>query len=234
MALDFSKYDERQLNTVDVIKGYTKWAENYDENLKGHLERPVLNALKGIDWDTVKEVADLACGTGRIAEWLLEKKSMLLIDGVDITQSMLNHARQKKIYRSVANCDMLDNCLESQHYDLVINVLAACHVSSLVPLYTQAMRLIRLNRWFILVDYHPFFLLNGIPTKFKTNEGQSLAIINYIHLISDHIRTGFDIGLKLMDMFESIVTEEWAWEVPGFTKFIGLPISFGLVWKKQQ
>ena len=89
MSIEYNKYDQRQCKTVDVVTGYAEWADGYDEMLTGHLERPVLDALKGIEWDVVKEVADLACGTWRTGEWLLERNSALLIDGVDISQEML-------------------------------------------------------------------------------------------------------------------------------------------------
>lgn len=233
MAIEFSRYDQRRCNTVGVVTGYAEWADRYDEMLTGHLERPVLNALKGVKWDLVKEVADLACGTGRTGEWLLERNRALLIDGVDISREMLSHARRKGIYRTVTHRDLLHSGLKSRKYDLVINVLAACHIPALNRLYAEAMRLSRPGRWFLLVDYHPFFLLNGIPTKFPTKDGRQLAIENYIHLISDHIRVATGIGFDLIDMTESLVTEEWAEQVPSFAKFIGQPIGFGFTWKTE-
>ena len=74
--------------------------------------------------------------------------------------------------------------------DVVVNCLAIGHVPDLGPAYREADRLLRSGGRFVLIGYHPYFLLAGIPTHFKSAKGEPIAIRNSIHLISDHVDAG--------------------------------------------
>ena len=40
----------------------------------------------------------------------------------------------------------------------------------------------------MIVGYHPFFLMIGIPTHFDRADGTPAAIESHVHLFSDHVR----------------------------------------------
>ena len=164
--------------------------------------------------------------------WLRERRHVQIIDGVDITKDMLSYAREKSIYRHLFQENILSTSLPANSYSLVISSLAVCHVKELDKLYLEVNRILEPGGYFILVDYHPFFLLNGIPTHFPNTDGKQIAIENWLHLISDYISKGINQRFQLLEMKERIVTEEWAKRAPAMAKYIMLPVSFVLVWKK--
>ncbi len=128
---------------------------------------------------------------------------------------------------------MIETNLERNKYELVTNSLAICHISELEKFYCEVNRLCCKGGNFFLIDYHPFFLLNGIPTRLESKSGCKITIKNYIHMISDHIRLGKQNGFELINMVEAIITEEWVKRVPEFERYIMQPVSFGMLWLKR-
>jgi hypothetical protein len=86
---------------------------------------------------------------------------------------------------------------------------------------------------FVLLDYHPFFLLQGIPTHFDSATGEPMAIENFVHLISDHINVGRDTGFSLLEMHERLVDREWVAQRPRMARYMNHPISFAMLWKQE-
>lgn len=232
MSLDFKHYDQRNYPTVNVTEGYSSWSKSYENGFDDALDMPLLNRLKSISWMEVQSAADLACGTGRTGQWL-RSKGVQKIDGVDLTKAMLLQAESRGIYHRLQNEDIRKTSLPSSSYDLVVNSLAVEHIPELLPLYKEAFRLLRPNGFFILLGYHPHFQLRGIPTHFDDSEtGESVAISNFIHLLSDFVKTGFESAMRLTELDEFVVGEDWATRSPGMKKHLGHPISFVGVWQK--
>ena len=96
----------------------------------------------------------------------------------------------------------------------------------------QAQRIVTDNGYFIVLGYHPFFLLSGIPTHFDDAEGNSIAIHNYVHLMSDHVQAANKSSWQLSEMYERIVDDEWINKKPNWKNYHNKPISFVFVWKK--
>jgi hypothetical protein len=68
--MDFTPFDKRRYPVVSAQTGYAEWAGHYEATVAAGLDRPLLDALKGIRWDDIETAADLACGTGRTGVWL--------------------------------------------------------------------------------------------------------------------------------------------------------------------
>lgn len=232
MALKFSDYDQRNYPTVDAREGYALWSENYDQGMSGELDLRLLERLETVSWASHETVADLACGTGRIGSWLAER-GVPTIDGVDLVPEMLQRAREKGIYRQLIEQDMRQTGLPDNGYDLVINVLSNEHLPQLGPFYREAERLLRDGGRFVLLGYHPHFMLNGIPTHFRRADGCNQAIEAYIHLFSDHVAAARARDLWLLEMRENIVDERWIARHPNWEKHRGRPASFALVWGRR-
>jgi ubiquinone/menaquinone biosynthesis C-methylase UbiE len=224
---DFAQYDARNYETADVVDGYTEWSKTYDAKMIDLLDRPLLERMP-IEW-AGRAVLDMACGTGRVGAWLAAQGASPL-DGVDLTPAMLEQARAKQIYRRLELADVTDTKLPSESYDVVVQVLACEHLPRIEPLYAEAQRLLRPNGTFVLVGYHPFFMLRGIPTHFTRQNGEDLAIKQWIHLFADHVNVGNAAGFTLVQMEEKLVDEAWTAAFPKYQRHAGWPISFALRW----
>jgi SAM-dependent methyltransferase len=228
--MEFERFDRRHYKTLSVAEGYKVWSAVYDRQLRaGLLEFPLLRRMTAVDFGRARTAIDLACGTGRIGAWL-KKKGVRAIDGVDLSPAMIDRARGKKVYRSIRQGDITTVRLPRGGYDLTVCVLAACHLKTLSPLYRQMHRATRAGGTAVIVDYHPHFLLNGIPTHFPAPSGETIAIRNHIHLLSDHFRAARRAGWTLTWIDELIVARSWLKPYPGWRKFLGHPVSFAMAW----
>jgi SAM-dependent methyltransferase len=191
----------------------------------------LLERLRGVPWQELRHAADLACGTGRIGQWL-HRRGVEVIDGVDLTAEMLEQARAKGVYRRLHQADLAATSLPEECYDVVTAVLVDEHLPDLPPLYAEAARIARPGGLCVLVGYHPFFLLSGIPTHFEGPTGQPVTIRCHVHLLSDHVRAALGAGWTLRDMTEGLIDDEWLHNKPQWERYRDRPISFGLVWQK--
>lgn len=228
--MDISRYDVRKYRSVAVRDGYGEWAATYDDPVLDLLDLRLLERLETVPWRDGKRAADLACGTGRIGVWLKERVSGP-IDGVDLTPEMLERARSKGAYTSLHLADVARTPLPDDAYDLITAVLVDEHLASLDPLYEEAARIACAGSRFVLVGYHPFFLINGIPTHYDSASGEPLAIECYVHLFSDHIRSAHAAGWELREMYEGLVDDEWLVHKPKWRRFLDQPVSFAMVWQ---
>ncbi|MEM6255581.1 MAG: class I SAM-dependent methyltransferase [Cyanobacteria bacterium P01_D01_bin.156] len=231
MSQPFSQYDKRHYPTVNAVTGYQQWASTYDQTVYDELDLPLLNRLQTVDWPQIKYAVDLGCGTGRIGQWLAQQ-GLEHIDGVDCSHAMAEIAMSKQSYNQISVTDMAQTPFLESSYNLVITSLALCHVSDLSGFYQEAAHLLGNQGICIVVDYHPFFLLNGIPTHFESISGESIAIDNSVHLHSDHIQNAHQVKFKLLEMHERLVDVEWIQQQPTMVKYQHQPISFCMVWQK--
>ncbi len=231
MALPFSKYDARHYPTLNVVTGYAEWSQSYDAEMGNELDIDLLARLKAIQWSKIRKSIDLGCGTGRIGSWL-KAQGVRGIIGVDICEAMLRQAAAKDVYDNLIQANITSLPGVSCEQDLGISVLAACHLSNLKALFQEADRIIHADGVFILADYHPFFLLKGIPTNFERPSGESIAIENHVHLLSDHVQAAHQTNWRLVEMHEKLVDNTWVEKAPSMSKYLYQPISFVMVWQR--
>jgi SAM-dependent methyltransferase len=225
----FSDFDSRGYRTVDVRSGYAEWVATYDDTVEDALDIELLESLAAVPWQTVGRAADLGCGTGRTGAWL-QAKGVPSIDGVDVTPEMLAVARSRGVYDRVIEADVAATGLESDAYDLAITCLVDEHLPDLRPLYGEASRLANV---FVLVAYHPHFLMAfGIPTHFDTESGEPVAIDTHVHLLSDHVSAGLEAGFVLAEMKERLIDDSLIDLKPRWERFRAHPVTVALVWKK--
>ena len=230
--MDFKHFDSRHYKTHEVKEGYRRWAQHYDAMSTGFIDLDLLGQITSVDWSGREEALDLACGTGRIGAWLLEH-GVKAVDGVDITEAMLERARDKKIYRSLRLADMTTTGIEARCYDVITCVLAIGHLARLDPFYEEIARLSCQNTDAVIVGYHPHFLLKGVPTHFDPPDGgEPVAIRNHVHLMSDHIKAAQRAGWRLSDMEERVVDDAWLEVRPGWERYRYQPISFALCFER--
>jgi SAM-dependent methyltransferase len=229
--MDFSSFDTRKYETLSVADGYAAWSGTYDDTVRDLLDLPLLERIRSVDWSNVGRAADLACGTGRAGAWLA-RQGVKRIDGVDLTPEMIELARRKGMYDDLHVGDVADTPLESSAYDLCITVLADEHLEELGPVYREAVRLTRTGGQFVVVGYHPHFMLLGIPPHFHPESGEPLAITSYLHYTSDHVHAAHEAGWSLIEMHERLIDKACIAAKPKWKKLLNHPISFAMVWHK--
>ena len=183
--MDFADFDTRGYRTVDVRTGYAEWVPTYEDTVQDAMDIALLDELRSVEW--TGRAADLGCGTGRTAAWL-RAHGVEHIDGVDLTPEMLEVARERGAHDTLREGDVADTGLDGGAYDLVVASLVDEHLPSLAPLYAEAWRLARPGGAFVLVCFHPHFIMaTGMPTHFTGASGEPLAIATHVHLLSDHV-----------------------------------------------
>jgi len=230
--MDFSHFDQRRYPTLAVRDGYREWAETYEDVVQDEMDLRLLGRIATVDWAGARRALDLACGTGRIGTWL-RARGVRRLDGVDFTPEMLAKAEAKGVYDRLIRADMLGTGLPGSSYDLVIEVLADEHLAELQPLYREAGRLVEASGTFVVVGYHPHFLMNGVPTHFDRRGGEPVAIESHVHLLSDHVKAAHRAGFRLLEMDEGVVDDAWIAKKPRWEKYRFHPVSFSMVWRRQ-
>jgi SAM-dependent methyltransferase len=231
--MEFAPFDRRHYPTLAVRDGYREWAETYEDVVQDEMDLRLLARLESVEWAKAGRVLDLACGTGRIGVWL-RAQGVLRLDGLDFTPEMLARAATKRVYDRLITADMLATGLPAASYELVLEVLADEHLEQLLPLYREAARLCAPAGVFVLVGYHPHFLMNGIPTHFTGRDGEPFAIESHIHLFSEHVQAAHRAGWTLSEMDEGVIDDAWLAKKPKWERYRSHPVSFALVWRKQR
>jgi SAM-dependent methyltransferase len=228
----FSAFDTRNYRTVDAREGYDRWAATYEDTVQDAMDLALLERL-GVDWEAVGSAADLGCGTGRTGAWLAGR-GVGEIDGVDLSPGMLEAARARGVYRSLREGEVGATGLDADAYDLVVSCLVDEHLVDLRPLYAEAARLAKPGGRFVIVGFHPHFIIaSGMPTHFDDAEsGEPLAIETHVHLLSDHVAAGLDAGFALAELHERVIDDEWIALKPKWERHRDHPISFAFVWSR--
>jgi SAM-dependent methyltransferase len=226
----FSAFDTRGYRTVAAREGYDRWAATYEETVEDAMDVALLERLD-VEWGAVGRAADLGCGTGRTGAWL-KARGVGEIDGVDLSPAMLAAAQARRVYASLREGEVGDTGLDSGAYDLVVSCLVDEHLADLRPFYAEAARLARPGGRFVLVGFHPHFILaSGMPTHFDDAEsGEPVAIETHVHLLSEHVAAGLGAGLALAALEERVVDDEWLALKPKWERYRDHPISFALIW----
>ena len=231
--MDFSHFDTRNYPTIPVQEGYGAWASSYEDTVLDLMDLRLLERIKSVAWDHIGEAADLGCGTGRTGAWL-KQHGVGSLDGVDLTAEMLEGARARSIYRHLFLSDIRETPLQADAYDLVTVDLVDEHLPDVRTLYQESARIAHPNGYLVLVGYHPFFLMGGIPTHFNRSPGEPIAIQTYVHLLSDHVQAALAAGWSLLEMHEALIDDEWLAQKPKWGQYRNRPISFAMVWRKQR
>jgi SAM-dependent methyltransferase len=230
--MDFSQFDLRNYPTLSPQEGYREWAATYEDVVLDLLDLRLLERIQSVRWNQLRDASDLACGTGRIGVWL-RQQGVSAVDGVDLTAAMLERARAKGMYRRLFLGDVLGTTpLETASYDLVTVSLVDEHLPDVRPLYREGARITHPDGYLVLVGYHPFFLMSGIPTHFNSASGEPVSIQCYVHLLSDHVQAALAAGWALLEMHEGLIDQDWISSKPKWSRYENRPVSFAMVWQK--
>ena len=120
--------------------------------------------------------------------------------------------------------------LESDAYDIAVCCLVDEHLADLTPLYAEAARL---ARTFVLVGFHPHFIMAaGMPTHFDGDDGEPVAIETHVHLLSEHVAAARAAGLALRDLRERVIDDTWIALKPTWARLRDHPVAFAFAWQR--
>jgi ubiquinone/menaquinone biosynthesis C-methylase UbiE len=219
----FAHYDRRNYATFEVAEAYARWAPTYD-GVDDRVDIDLLAASPQLGKRIAgSRVIDLGCGTGRIGAWLVERGAREIV-GVDLCVEMLERARARGIYASTVQASVVSTELPAGSFDGAISSLVLDHVADLGGFFAEAQRLLRPGGWLAIVDFHPFFMMQGIPTHFRDGE-QQVAVVNHVHALRDFFQLAVAHSFNVVHFDERFVTDEWASAVPNYAKHVGLPVA---------
>ena len=228
----FSDFDTRGYRMVDARTGYGEWVTTYEGTVEDAMDIALLERLKTPRWETVREAADLGCGTGRTGAWL-RAHGVGAIDGVDLTPEMLERARARGAHRTLVEADVAATGLETAAYDLAITSLVDEHLATLDPLYSEAFRVVKPGGQYVLRGVPPA-LHHGVrdadPLQERGRRG-----------CRDHdapaprqrpCTAALGAGWTLVEMHERLIDDDWVTLKPKWERYRNHPISAVYVWQK--
>ena len=112
-------------NTHEMVDFYRKWAADYDRQMldqRGYTApSSIAEILSEQLPDTRACVLDVGCGTGLTCR-LLAQRGFSQLDGIDLSQEMIEVARERGIYRNLLQGDVNEPLqLETGSYDGVVS-----------------------------------------------------------------------------------------------------------------
>ena len=112
-------------NTQEMVVFYRKWADDYDRQMldqRGYTApSSIAEILSEQLPDTQASVLDVGCGTGLTCR-LLAQRGFSQLDGIDLSQEMIEVARERGIYRNLLQGDVNAPLqLETASYDGVVS-----------------------------------------------------------------------------------------------------------------
>ncbi|WGF87171.1 class I SAM-dependent DNA methyltransferase [Marinivivus vitaminiproducens] len=231
--MKFASFDIRGYPTVTVQDGYREWADSYEATVLDLMDLRLLDRLRAVPWARAGHALDLACGTGRCGVWL-RARGVASLDGLDLSEPMLTKAWDKGAYDRLFLAAVTDTRRSTGRYGVAVMSLADEHLAALGPLYDEAARVLAPDGRFVLVGYHPHFLMLGVVTHFDRPSGDPVAIESHVHLMSDHVAAAHGAGFRLEEMVEGTVDDAWLAAKPKWRRYRDHPVSFAYVWRKAE
>ena len=158
----------RAKNNKELSHLYDQWAKNYEDDLIGSLglkkqEACVDFLLKYLPLDA--HILDAGAGTGLIGQRLY-KAGYNYLTAIDISENMLNEARQKNIYKELLKMDLGKSLNFPDHYFdavILVGVFMYGHVPS--SSLDELIRIIRPGGFITFSIWPKFFDKSDFKTK---------------------------------------------------------------------
>jgi len=101
---------------INKVEVYNKWAESYDtyvesldyngpKNIVSYFQKLLKTNI--VNNNQKLKILDFGCGTGKVGEEIKKNINIpYFLEGVDISENMLELARQKNVYNKITNIDL--------------------------------------------------------------------------------------------------------------------------------
>ena len=168
---DWLKTVYSETSSLKLNKHYKKWSNSYDQDMKewGYAYPVQLKKIlnKNLKLKKGIKISDAGCGTGYVAEALIELKFKNIV-GIDFSRAMLEIAKQKKIYSRLI-CQSLNETikLRSNQFELVVctGVLTSGHVGP--NSIQELIRVVKPQGYFVCSIAESIFKKNGFKKEIE-------------------------------------------------------------------
>jgi|TARA_B100001093_G_C26478744_1_gene863911 ubiquinone/menaquinone biosynthesis C-methylase UbiE len=168
---DWLKTVYSETSSLKLNKHYKKWSNSYDQDMKewGYAYPVQLKKIlnKNLKLKKGIKILDAGCGTGYVAEALIELKFKNIV-GIDFSRAMLEIAKQKKIYSRLI-CQSLNETikLRSNQFELVVctGVLTSGHVGP--NSIQELIRVVKPQGYFVCSIAESIFKKNGFKKEIE-------------------------------------------------------------------
>jgi ubiquinone/menaquinone biosynthesis C-methylase UbiE len=191
---------------VSVEEGYSRWAATYDQTpnpllaLEQRCLLPMFPNIAG------KHLLDLACGTARWLEKLLQAKPALAI-GVDLSGPMLATARKKAtVAGQLVRADCLELPLATNSFDLAVCSFAIEHITGLSEMAAESSRVLKRPADLFITGLHPAAYAAGWRAGFRDRQG-AMQIHSTTHSIEEIVKVFSEAGFKHSRTLECFLGE---------------------------
>ena len=136
----------------EINKYYDEWSESYDHELRTwNYKAPQKSSLilKSYLEIPPKNILDLACGTGLFASEILKFFPNSIIDGIDISKSILKEAKKKGVYNKLICKNFDKNIYLQSKYDVISCIGAMTYSKDPKVLLKKISSLLKNNGYFI-------------------------------------------------------------------------------------
>ncbi len=139
-----------------VRQEYDRLAPIYDRRWQNYINKSLSFLLDFADFSPNASILDVACGTGEFARLLLEQNPQQQITGVDISESMLEIARNKlKTYPNLSLCCTSVKSLpfDNDSFNLVICANAFHYFENPELALTELKRVLKPKGEILILDW---------------------------------------------------------------------------------
>jgi SAM-dependent methyltransferase/O-antigen ligase len=192
------------------------------------VRQSIINPYIGtqIDRASGKKVLDLGCGEGYLAR--LFQSNGFVFTGVDISQELLNHAREKKTPGVLIQADICDELhLKKEKFDIVIVNMVLMDVNDISLVYQNSFKQLSTGGRLVVTILHPacgrpagkwhktltdkilrrdpFIRLDSYGQEFSRSEsiiGLRTVTKVYHRSMADYIQSGISVGFNLDNVSE--------------------------------
>lgn len=157
---------------------YDDWSGSYDSHLLeefGYISPDIAaQALSDEVEENEVTIIDYGCGTGLVGQ-SLNQQGFRSIDGIDISEGMLEQAREKQVYRNLICGDLTTRIgLDDAIYDAAtcIGSMGAGHVGAEhIP---ELLRPLRAGALFVVIMNGAYYFSGGFDKAFRQLESDGL------------------------------------------------------------
>ncbi|MEM7354266.1 MAG: class I SAM-dependent methyltransferase [Acidobacteriota bacterium] len=191
----------RTRTVLTPAEGYRRWAATYGQepNELQRLEAPALETL--LPEVAGRRILDLGCGKGRVARLVRQRGGRAV--AADRVLAMLSACDAVPGPKLVAT---LGSPLPFPRasFDGVVCALALGHVEGLSSALAAMVEVLRPGGFLLLSDFHPYATLRGWERTFVDPTGQTCAVGQNLHLLSDYVRQLGRLGLVVEALEEPL------------------------------
>jgi len=180
---EFETLKQGSTNTAAIEHYYDYWAKNYDEDIRNWDYKAPKEAASQLapHLPNGARVLDVGCGTGLVAEALLELCGCW-IKGIDISEASLEIAERRSVYRELQRCNLqqLPLPLEKDSFDAAISIGVMTYIADPATLLADLCRIVRSDGHILFTHRDDNWRKQGFNKLMKEIEARNLWKVLHI------------------------------------------------------